>query len=148
VKNVRVPPPGYLASLGDVQAFVVRLEIPQVEAERAADQRRHRHMGVGLQVLVALVPPRGLLPEAETETEHLLVVPHHLEALGHLTERLLGEPLQHGAVGSGDLGLGDPGVAGHLILLAGVELVDAGRGRSVTQIVACIFGRLAAVCAH
>ncbi len=113
-EGVRLLPPRHLAGLGLVESLVVRLEVPQVEAERAADQGCHRHVGVGLQVLVALVPLGGLLAEAEAELEHRPIVPHHSEGVGHYAEHLPAEPLQYGAVDAGDLGLGNPGVAGHV----------------------------------
>jgi hypothetical protein len=69
-------------------------------------------VGVGLQVLVALVPLGGLL--AEAELEHRPVVPHHSEGVEHYAEHLPAEPLQYGALDAGDLGLGNPGVAGHV----------------------------------
>jgi hypothetical protein len=66
-------------------------------------------VGIGLQVLVALVPLGGLLAEAEAELEHRPVVPHHFEGLGLFAEHLPADLLQYGAVDAGDLSLGGPG---------------------------------------
>ena len=102
----RLTPPGHLAGLGLVESLVVGLEVAEVEAPRAPDLRRHRHVGERLQVGVDLVPLLGLAAERHHALEHRPVVPHHLGRLGDLTEHLAAEPLHHVPVQPGDLAFG------------------------------------------
>ena len=113
-EDVGLAPPRHLARLGQVEPLVVGLEVAEVQAEAAADQAGHRHVGERLQVLVALVPLLRLATDGEAEVQHLAVVPRHLDRLGHVAEHLAGHPLDHRAVDAGQLGLRDPGVAGHV----------------------------------
>jgi hypothetical protein len=92
----------------------VGLEVAEVQAEAAADQAGHRHVGERLQVLITLVPLLCLATKAEGEAQHLPVVPRHLDRLGYVTEHLAGHPLDHRAVDAGQFGLRDPGVDGHV----------------------------------
>jgi hypothetical protein len=92
----------------------VGLKVAEVQAEAAADQAGHRHMGKRLQVLVALVPLLRLATDAEAEVQHLPVVPSHLDRLGHVAEHLAGHPLDDGAVDAGQVGLRDAGIADHV----------------------------------
>src|SRR6476660_8332448 len=46
----------------DVEAVVLGHEVVEVEAPRAADERRHGHVREGLEALVARVPLLQLLP--------------------------------------------------------------------------------------
>ena len=109
----RLTPPGHLAGLGLVETLVVGVEVAEVEAPRAADQRGDRHVRERLQVGVELVPLLGLAAEPVGAGEHRPVVPHHLGRLGDVTEQLAAESLQHVPVQAGDLGLGNPWRAGH-----------------------------------
>ena len=55
----RLAPPGHLAGLGLVESLVVGVEVAEVEAPRAADQRGDRHVRERLQVGVELGPTSG-----------------------------------------------------------------------------------------
>src|SRR5438067_2470826 len=58
-------------------------------------------------------PSRSLATEPGHAAQHRSVVPHHLGRLGHVTDHLPAEPLQHVSVGTCDLSLGYPWRVGH-----------------------------------